>query len=156
MNLEKITIDESLACGLRQHWVEGTDPNNNDLPFEVSCGAGLGSPWITLSVGEGEEKSEFRLNVTEIVSDAIRQHLGEEPRDVLVWSNEHRSWWRPDRCGYTIHVEAAGRYTAKEAAEICRGANCNFERNSNELPDEIPVREADALAAMHYPEDAKR
>ena len=36
-------------------------------------------------------------------------------RKVHIWSAEHRSWWRPDRCGYTIHLEAAGVYDFVDA-----------------------------------------
>ena len=36
-------------------------------------------------------------------------------RKVRIWSAEHRAWWRPDRCGYTIHLEADGVYDFAEA-----------------------------------------
>ncbi len=38
----------------------------------------------------------------------------------LVWSNEHRAWWRAERCGYTSSESEAGRYTFAAAKEICR------------------------------------
>lgn len=41
----------------------------------------------------------------------------------IVWSNEHRAFWRPHRCGYTTHIEDAGRYSEEEAIAICRGWN---------------------------------
>lgn len=41
----------------------------------------------------------------------------------LVWSNEHNSWWAPDRCGYTEDPARAGLYTFDEAMTICRQAN---------------------------------
>ena len=40
----------------------------------------------------------------------------------LVWSNEHRAYWRPNMAGYTTFAKAAGRYTEKQAIEICRDA----------------------------------
>lgn len=40
-------------------------------------------------------------------------------REWLVWSNEHRAWWRPERCGYTSDVGGAGLYTEEEADECC-------------------------------------
>ena len=40
----------------------------------------------------------------------------------LVWSNEHSSWWRPDRRGYTGSIDEAGRYDRAEAQEIVAGA----------------------------------
>ncbi len=36
-------------------------------------------------------------------------------RRVLIWSDEHHAWWRPDYCGYTVHVAAAGIYSFADA-----------------------------------------
>lgn len=57
---------------------------------------------------------------------------------VLIWSNEHKGWWRPARCGYTDHKELAGEYPLDEAIEICQGANkyIKWEHFPNE---EMPV-----------------
>lgn len=41
----------------------------------------------------------------------------------LVWSNEHRAWWREHGCGYTHDVKQAGRYDFDEAAQIIVEAN---------------------------------
>ena len=40
----------------------------------------------------------------------------------LVWSNEHRMWWRGNHSGYTEAIEEAGRYTHRDAVEIVRQA----------------------------------
>lgn len=34
--------------------------------------------------------------------------------------HEHVTWWKPDSRGYTICIDKAGRYTADDAADICR------------------------------------
>lgn len=34
---------------------------------------------------------------------------------VLIWSDEHRAWWRPDRCGYTTIRDRAGVYSFDDA-----------------------------------------
>lgn len=36
----------------------------------------------------------------------------------VIWSHEHRRWWRPNRQGYTSNLSEAGRYTKEEATEI--------------------------------------
>ncbi len=36
----------------------------------------------------------------------------------LVWSNEHRAWWRPNSRGYTADVRKAGLYPKSEAIYI--------------------------------------
>jgi hypothetical protein len=42
---------------------------------------------------------------------------------VLIWSNEHKGWWRPQQCGYTNYIECAGEYEIEEAIKICNEAN---------------------------------
>lgn len=46
----------------------------------------------------------------------------------LIWSNEHRAWWRPNSAGYTIHAEAAGRYPHDKALAICANARDGWQR----------------------------
>jgi hypothetical protein len=38
----------------------------------------------------------------------------------LIWSNEHRMWWRANGSGYTATIEEAGRYTYQQARDIVR------------------------------------
>lgn len=69
----------------------------------------------------------------------------------LVWSNEHRAWWRPNSAGYTRDVRRAGRYTRQEAIDIS-GTARNGWTDPAKLPDEIAVNmndlPADIFAAM--------
>jgi hypothetical protein len=37
----------------------------------------------------------------------------------LIWSFEHRQWWRPNSVGYTFELAEAGRYPLLEALRIC-------------------------------------
>lgn len=67
-------------------------------------------------------------------------------RSYLIWSNEHRAWWRPDRAGYTIHTEAAGRYSRVEAIAICAEARGGWQ--PGQVPPEMPVCEDDMLAVV--------
>lgn len=36
----------------------------------------------------------------------------------LIWSFEHKAWWRANKEGYTSHSEEAGRYLPGEAGDI--------------------------------------
>jgi hypothetical protein len=56
----------------------------------------------------------------------------------LVWSNEHRAWWRPNRAGYTRDVRAAGRYSRQHAVEIS-GTSRNGWTDPSRLPDELAI-----------------
>lgn len=43
----------------------------------------------------------------------------------LVWSNKRGMWWKPAERGFTSDIEAAGAYTASQAAEIALRAAHN-------------------------------
>ena len=88
---------------------------------------------------------------TDALIDAIESHLTAEK--FLIWSNEHRAWWKPGRSGYCIAVEAAGRYSHADALAISVAAHDGW--RPGQPPPEIPVAEADVLACeAHYRETA--
>lgn len=62
--------------------------------------------------------------------------------EYLIWSNEHRLWWRANSQGYTRAVNNAGRYSRGEALKICSAARNGW--RADEPPPEIPVRLTDA------------
>lgn len=72
--------------------------------------------------------------------------------EYLIWSNEHRAWWRPKSCGYTKFVSAAGRYPRDEALLICKNSREGW--RTGEVPPEVPVRVEDlpegALPLPHH------
>jgi hypothetical protein len=41
----------------------------------------------------------------------------------LIWSNEHRAWWKANRHGYTTATHKAGQFSYEEAKQICEDAN---------------------------------
>jgi hypothetical protein len=53
----------------------------------------------------------------------------ERPLRFLIWSNEHRMWWRGARRGYTEWIELAGRYGRAEAEEIVARATLDGKLN---------------------------
>lgn len=61
----------------------------------------------------------------------------------LIWSNEHRAWWRAKSRGYTMMLQSAGRYSREEAISICANARDGW--NSKSIPSEIPVRLDDVI-----------
>lgn len=58
-------------------------------------------------------------------------------------------WWAPDRCGYTVRFDDAGRYTEAEAREIVRGLR---ERGERAIREDV----AEALAVRVVPGSAVR
>lgn len=60
--------------------------------------------------------------------------------DWVIWSEEHKAWWRPECAGYTNELRRAGRYTELRAKEIQRRANIDgrcFNELAFKLPDEF-------------------
>lgn len=41
----------------------------------------------------------------------------------LIWSNEHRGWWKQNRHGYTTRTDKAGQFSFEDASQICENAN---------------------------------
>lgn len=72
----------------------------------------------------------------------------------LIWSNEHRAWWRPGRQGYTTNIHEAGSYTRENALKICEDANYRHffsPQENNFAPNEIAVSRDDALQSCGLP-----
>jgi len=42
---------------------------------------------------------------------------------VLIWSNEHKAWWRANSQGYDNNLAGAGLYELAEAEEIVAGCS---------------------------------
>ena len=76
----------------------------------------------------------------------------------LIWSNEHKAWWRGGKVGYTKQLKDAGVYKRIEAIAICRNAIPGTAGRLGMFP-EIPVRLADyedMVFRMKMPDDLKR
>lgn len=73
----------------------------------------------------------------------------------LIWSNEHRAWWRPRAQGYTKRIDHAGRYSREEAIKHSRSRD----QHSDEPLPELPIREADVkdvIMPMHWTTELAR
>lgn len=68
----------------------------------------------------------------------------------LVWSNQHRAWWRAASAGYTIRIDEAGRYCLKEALSICSGGRDPIKTNGGRytIPAEIPQPSPELIMLM--------
>lgn len=61
----------------------------------------------------------------------------------LIWSNEHNSWWRSNRFGYTKNISEAGRYQLWEAKAICDAAG-----HKSGIPNEVIVPSNELVSAI--------
>lgn len=59
----------------------------------------------------------------------------------LIWSNEHRGWWRSGEHGYSRDLAEAGHYSRDRALQICRKATMTAAHIG--MISELPVRLAD-------------
>ena len=58
---------------------------------------------------------------------------------VVIWSGEHRAWWRANKRGYTTDPATAGRYTLPEA--VYETNHCGPEKKIRiEDPPNVPER----------------
>ena len=68
MKVEAITVKEAIECGFKQEWASGSEPDGLKREFELTVGAGLGNPWIQMTIERtGEEKKYYRMHASEVV-----------------------------------------------------------------------------------------
>jgi hypothetical protein len=70
----------------------------------------------------------------------------------VIWSNEHRAWWRPNSQGYSKSIEHAGVYSRDDAMGIVEGANAYQHRHQapNELAVAIVDLSPNLIAALGF------
>jgi hypothetical protein len=99
-----------------------------------------------MEYARGSMRSTGQCEICDKVDNCLDARDYKEKPRYLIWSNEHRAWWRPGRAGYTTKLEAAGRYSREEALRTCALGRDGW--GSMETPSEIPVSEADAFACQ--------
>lgn len=62
----------------------------------------------------------------------------------LIWSHEHKAWWRAGGMGYATRIADAGRFSREDAMLICIRAM----PGANHVLNELPVREMDVDAMI--------
>ena len=55
--------------------------------------------------------------MTQLPNTSIRQDR------VLIWSNEHKAYWRDNSQGYAINIASAGLYSRDDAEKIVASAS---------------------------------
>lgn len=83
----------------------------------------------------------------------------------VIWSNEHRGWWGPNKFGYTPDLRNAGRYSRFEAMQVCAATTLHSIAHQppgvmgGKIPSELAMTESDALDSckrmqqMYYSND---
>jgi hypothetical protein len=117
--------------GWAQFHIDDTVADFSDDPEEVASWQGEGLA-IRPLFDHAAPAPELRADVT-----------------YVVWSNEHKCWWGPNRAGYCSRLDDAGRYTRDEALKICVNARGGRQFNSN--PSEVPLPLDDA--ERFWPDD---
>jgi hypothetical protein len=71
----------------------------------------------------------------------------------LIWSNEHRGWWKANRHGYTTRTDKAGQFSFEEACNIVSNANRYLRKDEprNEVLVDAPSRDQIELD-LEYPD----
>jgi hypothetical protein len=79
---------------------------------------------------------------------------------VLIWSNQHGKWWRPNERGYTAHLSEAGKYGLNEAQRIVAKATCDGELTHDRVDpvsgmryrevDEVIIPAPEVMADVEY------
>ena len=81
-------------------------------------------------------------------NDGLWRAISPAPIWFLIWSEEHRAWWRPARHGYTDHMMEAGLYSEREARQIAREANWGGQFNETAM--EAPIWLAERRRALSH------
>lgn len=112
-----------------------------DKPMPMSMHARIREIWADFM---GADKNKLLVLDSGIKIGAIAS----EPVDdrYLVWSNEHRAWWRAESAGYASSILHAGLYSRAVAIDIADKSRNGW--SVTERPDEIAVALADIPKAI--------
>ena len=66
----------------------------------------------------------------------------------LIWSNEHRAWWKPHSGGYTTDIRKAGVYSREKMLDICDRATLDWSQAPNEVPVDFERLPPGAIAML--------
>lgn len=69
LQVEALRVEHTMPMGFRMGWATGKNEDTN-AEFEVNCGAGVGSGWITARLGD----QHYAINVRAILSALFEWH----------------------------------------------------------------------------------
>lgn len=79
-----------------------------------------------------------------------------EQPSYLIYSHEHRAWWKANRHGYTNNLFEIGIYTRTDAEQICEQANWPWLHGHTpphgDLPNEVMVPLPDGFFTIGIPD----
>lgn len=75
IEIEEVDTLKAIECGLRQEWIS---TETEGLKIQMDSGAGLGSPWLQITIKKEEESRYFRLDMREFLTKFVHKVLNEE------------------------------------------------------------------------------
>lgn len=76
LEVPAIRYAQTLFAGLRQEWLSGGD---DEVQFNVTSGAGLGSPYMVLTVTMHDKTVYEVINVAELANDWVHKVIEDWP-----------------------------------------------------------------------------
>jgi hypothetical protein len=67
VTMEKQDAREAILLGFHSNWISGSDDEGK---YELSTGAGMGSPWLRAKIGENYYAADMRKFFTELIEKA--------------------------------------------------------------------------------------
>jgi hypothetical protein len=122
---------------------ERTSDNNAFYAIDATNSAFIGWKAALEHANPASDFADWRSVLAEIERlKGLVAGISETDTTYVIWSNEHRAWWGPDRRGYCSRLTDAGRYDRESALAVCIGARGG--RRFNDNPSEVMVLFEDA------------
>ena len=83
-----IERDEHKYLSLAVSWVDGKDPADPEVSFMLTCGAGFGSPMLTLTVDVGDKHIVETTNIVPFLTEWVQQVVADARRSTTPAEDE--------------------------------------------------------------------
>lgn len=136
---------------MTQHnnWMDEFDKQFGD-PMTKKYGPGF-ALYCSICSTKGEVRDRIKDFIRKVRAEAIQEdrrrieteankHMDYLDRTLwLIWSNEHKGWWKANHKGYTQDLTEAGVYKYQEAVNIVYGANIALLYDNKAVPNEAMI-----------------